>query len=146
MGMDYEGVRTLLSLDVYLNKYGKCEPDGPDLRHHMEEFQDWQLDLPFEQGIIAILCCPEDRKCDVVGCEDGNKCCRWCQLPVCRECSSFLNRDPACIPPMALVNDMMVFYAPAELYIHQVTTMELLCASVCLTSMVCFTLEAKIPT
>ena len=47
------------------------------------------------------------------------------------------------MPPMALTNDMMIFYAPRELYTKQVTVMEMICASVCFTSMVCFTLEWK---
>ena len=38
---------------------------------------------------------------------------------------------------------MMIFYAPRELYTMEVTVMEMLCASVCLTSMICFTLELK---
>ena len=47
------------------------------------------------------------------------------------------------MPPMALTNDMMVFYAPRELYTMNVTVMEMICASVCFTSMICFTLEWK---
>ena len=47
------------------------------------------------------------------------------------------------MPPAALTNDMRVFYFPRELHADKVTTMELVCASVCITTMVCFTLEAK---
>ena len=47
------------------------------------------------------------------------------------------------MPPAALANDMMVFYAPKELYTQKVTIMEMICASVCLTSMICFSLEKK---
>ena len=47
------------------------------------------------------------------------------------------------MPPAALANDMMVFYAPKELYTQKVTVMEMICASVCLTSMICFSLEKK---
>ena len=47
------------------------------------------------------------------------------------------------MPPMALTNDMMIFYAPRELYTQRVTVMEMMCASVCFTSMICFTLEWK---
>ena len=47
------------------------------------------------------------------------------------------------LPAAALPNDMMRFYAPRELYTESVTIIELLCASVCMTSMICFTLEAK---
>ena len=47
------------------------------------------------------------------------------------------------MPPAALANEMMIFYAPKELYTEQVTVLEMICASVCLTSMICFTLEAR---
>ena len=47
------------------------------------------------------------------------------------------------MPAAALANDLMIFYAPRELYTEQVTVLEMICASVCLTSMICFTLEKK---
>ena len=47
------------------------------------------------------------------------------------------------MPQESLTNDLMVFYAPKILYEKQVTTMELICASVCLTTMISFTLEKK---
>ena len=49
----------------------------------------------------------------------------------------------ATMPPAALVNDLMIFYAPRELYAKSVTMMEMICASTCLTSMVFFSFEAK---
>ena len=39
------------------------------------------------------------------------------------------------MPAMSLANDLMIFYAPRELYTLNVTVMEMICASVCLTSM-----------
>ena len=47
------------------------------------------------------------------------------------------------MPPDALANDMMIYDAPTELYTDNVTVMEILCASVCITSMVCFTLDKR---
>ena len=47
------------------------------------------------------------------------------------------------MPPGALVNDLMIFYAPRELYTKNVTILEMICASPCLTSMICFSLEKK---
>ena len=38
---------------------------------------------------------------------------------------------------------MMIFYAPRELYTEEMTVMEMICASVCITSMICFSLEVK---
>ena len=48
------------------------------------------------------------------------------------------------MPPASLANDMMIFYAPAVLYKEEVTVMEMICASTCLTSMICFSLEKSI--
>ena len=47
------------------------------------------------------------------------------------------------MPHAALANDLMIFYAPRELYDREVTVLEMICASTCVTSMICFTLEAK---
>ena len=47
------------------------------------------------------------------------------------------------MPPAALANDMMIYYAPQILYTEEVTMMEMICASTCLTSMICFSLEKK---
>jgi len=45
---------------------------------------------------------------------------------------------------VALANDMMIFYAPAELCKDDgLTVMEIICASPCITSMICFSLEVK---
>jgi hypothetical protein len=49
----------------------------------------------------------------------------------------------ATLPPAALANDMMTYYAPKILYEKRATVMEMICASVCLTSMICFSLEKK---
>ena len=47
------------------------------------------------------------------------------------------------LPKEALANDMVVYYAPRELYEFNVTMMELVCASPCMTSLICFSLEKK---
>ena len=48
------------------------------------------------------------------------------------------------VAPQFLANDMMVFYAPEELYEDGgLTVMEMICASPCITSMICFSLEVK---
>ena len=68
-----------------------------------------------------------------------------CQLPQCHECTNNLTDKfgHAALPPAALANDMMTYYAPKILYEKRVTVMEMICASVCLTSMICFSLEKK---
>ena len=46
-------------------------------------------------------------------------------------------------PPMALSNDMMIFYAPHEMYRHRMTVLEMISCIVCITSMICFSMEVK---
>ena len=48
-----------------------------------------------------------------------------------------------CLPKEALANDLVVYYAPRELYEERVTMLELVCASPCMTSLICFSLEKK---
>ena len=47
------------------------------------------------------------------------------------------------MPNGCLANDLMVFYAPKEVYEDKMTVMEMICCSVCITSMICFSLEVK---
>ena len=46
-------------------------------------------------------------------------------------------------PAAALSNDMMVYYGPREAYSVEVTVMEMLCASPCLTTMILFQFGAE---
>ena len=70
--------------------------------------------------------------------------CTDCEVPVCRQCEDALQQPRgAQMPYAALTNDLMTFYAPTLLYEKQATAMELICASVCLTTMISFTLEKK---
>ena len=47
------------------------------------------------------------------------------------------------MPQHALSNDLLSFYAPSILYEKKVTIMDLICPSVCLTTVISFTLEKK---
>ena len=111
----------------------------------MEEFEDWRVDVPFGPGLLeTMLCCPEDRKCARADCMTGKRLCEQCEVPVCRDCECDLGRGPRPrMPIRALSNDLMIFYAPRILYAKKVTIMEMICASVCLTTMITFTLEKK---
>ena len=62
---------------------------------------------------------------------------------MCRECKSCLSARTPTLPPASLANDMMIFYPPKILYEEKVTMIELICASVCITSIICFTLEKQ---
>ena len=98
-----------------------------------------------------MLCCPEDKLCPIEK-KGGSEqklhpkfCCSSCELPVCDECMTGMRAegDTLAMPTAALANDMMIYYAPRELYEDKVTMLEMICASVCITSMICFTLEKK---
>ena len=99
------------------------------------------------------MCCPEDWKC-IHACEkrEGKSVCSDCEIPVCAACSSELEKDGysyqdfVSLPPSrSLRNELMVFYAPFENYLHDppLTIMEMICCSVCVTSMICFSMEVK---
>ena len=140
LGMTQATTESLFGLETYLKKYGKCEEDGPNLREHPEDFEDWYMDVQFPEGSTRVFCCPEDRKCVDPQCnrgEHGRVCCAQCSLPVCNQCESGRvdQHGKFRLPPAALANDMAVFYAPRELYAKQVTILEMICASPCLTSM-----------
>ena len=143
MGMSAEDLEATFGLHTYVARYGQCDGGNADLTQHMDEFDDWKLAIPFGDRRVDIVCCPEDRECDHDGCLQGRQCCSSCRMPLCRECEQALTTTDTWMPPAALANDMMIFYAPRELYTMQVTVVEMICASVCITSMICFTLEAK---
>ena len=144
-GMNAQRCSDIFGLDTYLERYGH-QPGFPDMRQRMAEFDDWQLIVPFRQP-LTLLCCPEDRRCTSErqsSCMTRKTLCKDCEVPVCRQCEDSL-RQPrgAEMPYAALTNDLMTFYAPLVMYEKQATAMELICASVCLTTMISFTLEKK---
>ena len=63
--------------------------------------------------------------------------------PVCKECAKHFDAEAPSLPPASLSNDMMIDYAPTILYAKKVTVMEMSCATVCVTFMICFILEHK---
>ena len=144
--MDPQRCADIFGLDVYIQRYGHLQ-GFPDMRQHIAEFDDWQLIVPFAERPLSILCCPEDRCCKS---QHSHKClasktlCKDCEIPMCRYCEfAVMNPNGAQMPLAALINDLMIFYAPSILYEKKVTMMEMICASVCLTTMISFTLEKK---
>ena len=143
-GLSVTKTKEIFGFSEYLNRYGRCGADAPDLTRKMSEFDDWRFIVPWSRESIVILCCPEDRDCKKASCLQGRALCRDCRVPLCRECDASLReKQGSSMPPAALGNDMMIFYAPKELYTMQVTALEMICASVCLTSMICFTMETR---
>ena len=149
------------SLEKYLEDYGLIQASSSQaetvhLKDHLYEFEDWILEIPFQNYStntieqVTIICCPEDKRCTRKECQKKPKvACLECSFPVCNECKGSLNseleyeqmfRNP---PARALSNDLMTFYAPKTMYECNMTVMEMICSSVCITSMICFSMEVK---
>ena len=94
-----------------------------------------------------MLCCPEDVQCcsrdNPSRGHAPNESCVDCTAPICEECAQCVYATEPSLPPAGLSNDMMIYYAPSILYTENVSVMEMICASVCITSMISFTLEKK---
>ena len=141
-GFDEDVTSQALSVEAYLKKYGKDSKGYMDLHTQQTEFDDWYLSVEFENKHVNILCCPEDRKCTSPTKHGLKSLCFDCQIPVCRDCKGYADRGS--LPLRSLANDMMIFYAPEELYEDGgLTIMEMICASPCITSMICFSLEVR---
>lgn len=136
---DRDTSHRLQPVETYKQKYGVGVRGVPELRDRQEELQDGTCEVPFQKGDINIICCPEDRSCDDVACASGRKLCARCWIPMCSTCDFCVDAPPPPrLPHCALADDMMVFYAPRSLYVEETTTMEMICASTCITSMICF--------
>ena len=116
-----------------------------NLCEESEEFDDWHLNVTLNGERCKFLCCPEDVQCSNLENKEHSKkdCCEKCVAPVCRECFDNVADAKPKLPPSSLANDMMIFYPPKMLYEEKVTMMEMICSSVCITSIMCFTLEKK---
>ena len=110
---------------------------------HLQEFDDWQVLVPFRSGEVKVICCPEDKVCKATAGCGPSSVCKYCSVPACTDCRLCVFSDPPTMPPGCLSNDMMVFYAQPELYTEAMTVIEMICCSVCITSMICFSLEVK---
>ena len=63
------------------------------------------------------------------------------EIPLCKTCSACLQKGKC--PPAALVNDMWTGYIPEMIYTEEVSVIEMVCASPCFTSMICFSLDIR---
>ena len=52
-----------------------------------EEFDDWFLNVPLQDKMCKILCCPEDVRCQTCDVNNTKTLCGDCEAPVCRECT-----------------------------------------------------------
>ena len=101
--------------------------------------------MEFENEKCNILCCREDLVCHNIcnGSHSAQECCKACVLPRCHECARHIFAEEPVMPAAALATDMMIYCAPTDLHTENVTAMEMLCASVCVTSMIWCTLEQR---
>ena len=60
---------------------------------------------------------------------------------MCSKCKESLSKGE--LPALALANDMWTGYAPQRLIEQKVTVMEAICASPCVTTLICMTMEAR---
>ena len=136
----------VFGLNTSSDKYGTMNEDIRLTPTH-EEFDDWHLFVPFGSTTVKVLRCPEDIQCvrlgDVPQCHSSKICCEQCRAPICKECANCIFASKPSVPPAGLSNDMMIYYAPSILYTENVTVMEMIFASVCITSIITFTLEKQ---
>ena len=130
----------VVGLEHFLNKYDQLDAPGKKLSDH-ETFASWKLRLPGPDD-VELLCCPEDHRCGAAPehVAEGVLC-EHCELPVCGECLDHLAQ--AELPPLSLANDMWTGYAPERIYAEEATVMELICASPCVTTLICMSMEAQ---
>ena len=83
----------------------------------------------------------EDRRCDLGHEEHDLDICEGCELPICSKCKTSLSKGE--LPALALANDMFTGYVPRSLVEQKITVMEAICASPCVTTLLCMTMEAR---
>ena len=98
-----------------MQKCGQMSEDVALGEDHVE-FADWHIAVPFDTATVNILCGPDDVHCEGEARHSPFTCCTSCVAPMCTECRSKLVKRKPELPPAALTNDMMMYYAPAELY------------------------------
>ena len=91
LGLPSAFVRDQMSIHAYLSRYGDvsdgaCVDDGVHLRDKMEEFEDWLVSVPTDDGPVNVLCCPEDIRCDSGVYHHEHTACSRCEGPLCGEC------------------------------------------------------------
>ena len=129
-------VEALFGLETYCRTY--VHQSSTLAREELlRELDDWTCSVQCQGETVRVVCCPEDKRC-IRKCPPQQTC-PLCEAPICHSCLGALHE--ARCPPEALSNDLLVFYAPKEIYQHEVTFMELVCASPCITTMICFSLE-----
>ena len=129
-----------VGLDAFLQKYDQLQGDLKLTA--FEDFSQWRVQVPLGETGAFLLCCPEDHRCDEHPEHPGEGVlCEHCEVPMCSQCHQDLRKGA--LPPLSLANDMWTGYAPERLYREKVTVMEMICASPCVTTLLCMSMEAR---
>ena len=107
-----------------------------------------QLSTPAKDAkIIQVTRCAKPRRqfkdlrCSADDGHPAHQLCDHCEVPICTECYEHLLAKQ--LPPLSLANDMWTGFAPERIYKEKATVMELICASPCITTLVCMSMEAR---
>ena len=146
LGLSKKQVHDFFGLYTYLEKYGirdfcGCSTDL-NTSPFREEFEDWTMTVSLHGQATQLLCCPEDVTCPDHQRRPGHIC-KKCQIPLCHVCSGdVFHDDGPKQPAIGFANDMWTGYASDYVYRMRVTYLELLVASPCCLSLICFVLQA----
>ena len=141
LGQPLHVIRKLLGVEEFMAKYNELE--GGATLSQFEDLSSWQLSVADRSGSsVQLLGCPEDHRCTAhPEHKREGKLCEKCEIPMCSTCLEHLNGKK--LPPLSLANDMWTGYGPETLYSDKVTVMEMLCASPCITTLICLSMEAR---
>lgn len=142
LGLQPKQVDDFFGLTGYFAQYGCVGQGHPNLLESpwLEEFGDWFCKIPLQGRSVAILCCPEDRRCANQH-DNCDQLCPSCFIPVCCECWSDVTAEPPRQPARVLANDGWTGYASELIYRHAASYLEVMLASPCVLSLVSFILE-----
>jgi hypothetical protein len=146
LNLSPEQVNGFFGKSTYLQRYGKRIIKGccTDLEASpfKEELDAWVVSVHVHGLSTDLIACGEDVQCcDHKHGANMNKLCAKCEVPLCSECLKSLRAKPAQQPPLGLCNDTWTGYSSDFIYESNVTYLELLCASPCCLSLICFILQ-----
>ena len=127
----------LLSRDKYFRRYDDL--GGGVKLSEANDFEQWSAEIP---GLGKLLCCPEDLRCPANPQHSKERVlCEHCEVPLYQDCEKHLVEGK--LPALSLCNDMWTGFAPERLHSEKITVMEMICASPCITTLICMSMEAR---
>ena len=149
LGLEITQVEDFFGRTTYLRKYGRRVVKGSmtdlSVSPWQEELEAWEVGvwLRSKSFFKTLIGCKEDVRCANHR-HTGRKAqhlCTNCQVPICSTCADALFGDPPKQPCIALTNDMWSGFSSDFIYAKKVTYLELLFASPCCLSLICFILQ-----